>query len=253
MSALGYDCYALWQMGYPDQALAKAKRGLAIAQKARHPNSHAAALNHLAIAHMLRRETELALESAQAAIALANKEGLPLWAAVGAVTMGATMVRTNQDEKGLAQLHHAGEAVAASGSRLSPIHVGALAQAFGKTGRVEEGLSLLTMVLAAVRASLTFVDESWLYHLKGEVLLNQYPLDVKEVESCFRTSIELAQRIGAKLTELRASTSLAHLLANQGHRTEARTMLAEIYNWFTEALKTQDLKEANSLLQELTE
>jgi Tfp pilus assembly protein FimV len=45
--------------------------------------------------------------------------------------------------------------------------------------------------------------------------------------------------------------SLARLLAQQGHRDQARTMLAEIYNWFTEGFDTVDLKEAKPLLEEL--
>jgi predicted ATPase len=50
---------------------------------------------------------------------------------------------------------------------------------------------------------------------------------------------------------LRASTSLARLLAKQGRRDEARAMLAEIYNWFTEGFDTADLKDAKALLDEL--
>jgi hypothetical protein len=46
-------------------------------------------------------------------------------------------------------------------------------------------------------------------------------------------------------------SSLARLLAKQGHRDEARAMLAEIYNWFTEGFDTADLKDAKSLLDQL--
>ena len=35
-----------------------------------------------------------------------------------------------------------------------------------------------------------------------------------------------------------------------GHRDEARTMLAAIYNWFTEGFDTTDLKDAKALLDE---
>ena len=35
------------------------------------------------------------------------------------------------------------------------------------------------------------------------------------------------------------------------NRHEARTMLAEIYNWFTEGFDTADLKDAKGLLEEL--
>jgi predicted ATPase len=59
--------------------------------------------------------------------------------------------------------------------------------------------------------------------------------------------------MGAKAWELRTTTSLARLLAQQGHRDEARATLAEIYNWFTEGFDTADLKEAKALLDELSE
>jgi predicted ATPase len=51
--------------------------------------------------------------------------------------------------------------------------------------------------------------------------------------------------------ELRATICLARLLAAQDRREEARAMLAEIYNWFSEGFDTADLKEAKGLLDEL--
>jgi predicted ATPase len=75
---------------------------------------------------------------------------------------------------------------------------------------------------------------------------------LNQAERDFREAIELAQRIGAKSHELRANISLARLLASQRHRDEARTMLAEIYNWFTEGFDTADIKEAKALLNELS-
>jgi predicted ATPase len=52
---------------------------------------------------------------------------------------------------------------------------------------------------------------------------------------------------------LRATTSLARLLAKQDHRDEAHKMLAEIYDWLTEGFNTPDLKEAKALLDELNQ
>jgi predicted ATPase len=68
----------------------------------------------------------------------------------------------------------------------------------------------------------------------------------------FRDSISLARSVGAKAWELRTTMSLAQLLDKQGHRDEARAMLADIYNWFTEGFDTADLKEAKALLDELS-
>jgi hypothetical protein len=45
--------------------------------------------------------------------------------------------------------------------------------------------------------------------------------------------------------------SLARLLAKEGDRDDARKMLADIYNWFTEGFDTADLKDAKALLDEL--
>jgi hypothetical protein len=46
--------------------------------------------------------------------------------------------------------------------------------------------------------------------------------------------------------------SLACLLRDTNHRDEARTVLAEVYNWFTDGFDTADLKEAKALLDELS-
>jgi len=56
----------------------------------------------------------------------------------------------------------------------------------------------------------------------------------------------------ARWWELRATMSLARLLAKQGRRDEARSMLAEIYGWFTEGFDTADLKDAKALLEQLS-
>ena len=42
--------------------------------------------------------------------------------------------------------------------------------------------------------------------------------------------------------------SLARLLGKNDRHEEARALLADIYNWFTEGFDTADLKEAKALL-----
>ena len=72
-----------------------------------------------------------------------------------------------------------------------------------------------------------------------------------DAETCFRAAIEKASTQRAKYAEVCATISLARLLAKQNRCDEARTMLAEIYNWFTEGFDTADLKDASALLEEL--
>jgi predicted ATPase len=46
--------------------------------------------------------------------------------------------------------------------------------------------------------------------------------------------------------------SPSRLLRDTNRRDEARAMLAEVYNWFTEGFDTADLKDAKALLDELS-
>jgi len=50
---------------------------------------------------------------------------------------------------------------------------------------------------------------------------------------------------------IRIIKGLARLLERRGNRDEACTMLADIYNWFTEGFDSADLKDAKALLDEL--
>ena len=93
--------------------------------------------------------------------------------------------------------------------------------------------------------------EAELYRLKGELLTISDTGDAVEAECCLRTAIDVARWQSARLFELRATISLARLLKLQGKADEARRMLTEIYNWFTEGFDTADLKEAKALLDEL--
>jgi len=70
-------------------------------------------------------------------------------------------------------------------------------------------------------------------------------------EADLRTALTLARNMGAKALELRAAMSLTRLLRDTGRRDEAHSMLAEIYNWFTEGFDTADLREAKTLLDGL--
>jgi predicted ATPase len=79
------------------------------------------------------------------------------------------------------------------------------------------------------------------------------PEDIEaEAEECFLKAIEISRKQSAKSLELRATMSLARLWQKRGKREEARKMLAEIYGWFTEGFDTADLKDAKSLLEELS-
>jgi predicted ATPase len=75
----------------------------------------------------------------------------------------------------------------------------------------------------------------------GETLILMSAENATEGEQCLRHAIAIAAEQGAKSFELRATTSLTRLLRDTNRHDEAREMLAEIYDWFTEGFDTADL------------
>ena len=71
-----------------------------------------------------------------------------------------------------------------------------------------------------------------MHRLNGELRLRQDQSNAPEAKRCFQRAIEIARKQSGKSLELRATMSLARLLAKQGCRDEAHAMLAEIYGWF---------------------
>jgi len=94
--------------------------------------------------------------------------------------------------------------------------------------------------------------EAGIHRLRAELLLKQNCANSLEPQVSLERAIEIARRQGAKSLELRATTSLARLLRDTRRRDEARVLLVEIYNWFTEGFDTTDLKDAKDLLDELS-
>jgi predicted ATPase len=124
-----------------------------------------------------------------------------------------------------------------------------LAETNAKLGHAVVGLGHLAEAAQIVEATDERCNEAELHRLRGE-LLNATG-DPTAAEESYHRALAVAQRQSAKAFDLRASTSLARLWRDQGKRTEARDLLAQIYGWFTEGFDTPDLKEAKALLDEL--
>ena len=123
-----------------------------------------------------------------------------------------------------------------------------LAAAQEREGAIVDALETVEQALQANPDEPEYRPEA--LRIRGELRLKQG--QTEQAEAGFREAIALAQKMGAKAWELRATMSLADMLAKHGRRDEARSMLAEIYGWFTEGFDTADLKDAKALLDELS-
>jgi len=264
---LAHAVMALSGLGYPDQARASLHKALALAQEVSHPFSRTFALHFAAIFHHIWREEQGAQEQAEAMMALAMEQGFVLFVAAGTCWRGWALAMQGQTEAGIVQMQQGLAAWRATGGELAvPTWLALLAEAYGKAGRPEAGLTALTEALALVDNSGECWHEAELYRLQGELLRQSgvrgsgSPVSTPDsgrwtpdtdAEVCFRQAFEVARRQQAKSWELRAAMSLARLWQQQGKRAEAHQRLAEVYGWFTEGFDTADLQEAKVLLEEL--
>jgi tetratricopeptide (TPR) repeat protein len=247
----GYAAWPLWILGYPDQALKRIRRTLSLAQERGHLSSSVMALHHAALGHVLRREPRIAQELVEAGLTLSNEHGFGLWTALLTIQLGHAFAQSGHEAKAIVHMEQGIEAARAAGSNNQRATVGALAEAYGKTGRGAEGLRLIAEAMGTIGDNAEHPHEPELHRIKGELLIMLDASNFAGAEHCFRHAIERAQCHGAKSWELRATTSLSRLIARQDKQDEARTMLADIYNWFTEGFDTADLKDARALLDEL--
>jgi predicted ATPase len=245
---------ALWFLGYPDQALRRSREALTLAQELSDPFSLAFVLAHAATLHQLRREAQAAQERTEAVLALAREQGFLRWEAWGTIIGGWVLAKQGQGEEGIAQIRQGLAAWQATGQELGrPVFLALLAEAYGKVGQAEAGLSVIAEALALMDKIGEREHEAELYRLQGEILLAQAGTrqHVQEAEACFHQALDVARRQQAKSWELRVALSLSRLWQQQGKRAEARQILAEVYGWFTEGFDTPDLQEAKVLLDEL--
>jgi DNA-binding winged helix-turn-helix (wHTH) protein/predicted ATPase len=241
----------LWYAGYPDQARKKAEETLSLARELSHPLTHAVTLAYLAMLLQFCRDLTRVSLVAETTIKVCAEHGFPYYLAWAEVLRGWSRAARGDTSQGLAEVSRGIDALQAkAGARLS-YYRALLAEVCGWSGQPEEGLKALTQAFNDVRKT----DESWwepeLHRLRGVLLASEICGRSVEAEECFQKAIEAARRQQAKSLELRAAVSLARLWRDHGRRADARRLVSEIYQWFTEGFDTADLLGAKSLIEEL--
>jgi predicted ATPase len=200
----------------------------------------------------MRKEQQAALEQIEEQTALASEQGFENFMARETLWRGRVLSEQGRVEEGIAQLRQGLVAHQATESVLGRSFILAwLAEAYGKVGQVDEGLTVVAEALTAVDRTGERVQEAELYRLRGELLLQHAMAQQEAAEACFQQALAIARRQQAKSWELRAAMSLSRLWQHQGQRAAARELLAPIYGWFSEGFDTADLQETKALLAAL--
>ena len=238
-----------WERGHAEVAGDRIAQVLAIADP---NNQYEVALSEhfAAVLRILLREYDRAEAFAAQALARAEQHQFPDVMAWSQVALGQARAQLGRVTEGIALIRQGIAGWLEIGSRFALTYsTGALAEAMAAMDAVGDALATIEEALQANPDELIWRPEN--LRRRGSLRLTQGQTELAEAD--FREAMTLARQMGAKAEELRATMSLARLLNEQGHRDEARTMLAEIYGWFTEGFDTVDLKEAKTLLAELEE
>jgi predicted ATPase len=252
VNALGNVNWPLLPLGYPDQVLARSRAALARARELSHPYSEASALMYAVGARLVRREWQAALEMAEALIAHSSEHGFLLQLGLGSYYRAAALAHLGPLQEGIAGMCTVLDAMRARGSKMAlSFLLAMLAEAHGKAGQAEDGLTRVAEAQRFMAKSGERCFEAEVHRVKGGLLLALPTPHPAQAEAAFREALEVARRQSARAWELRAATSLARLWHGQGRNDEARALLAPVYDWFTEGFDTRDLKDAKALLDEL--
>jgi class 3 adenylate cyclase len=258
LSALAWILHAL---GYPEQALRKQRQAIDWARKLADPYTLQSVLSGAWSLHFERGEFQTALRTAEERMAVCKEHGFEFVLQEAIAQRGLALTGLDRKDEGIGQLHELLESLEAEVAafrrriqfrepeRLQLHRFYLAAVAYWKSGQPLQGLKALA---DEQELSKEVGRQMERLRLKGNLLLLlKDAAKQAEAEQLFRSAIQIERSCGAKWSELLSTTALARLLRDTGRREEARAMLADIYNWFTEGFDLSDLKDAKVLLDEL--
>ena len=207
----------------------------------------------VAVVYLMMRDQRAAREHAEAASALCDEYRHPTFREFSRIIRGSALVMEDRAREGLDEIHQGTERIRNEGMVVFvPFFLTLQAHAYLQLGQFEDGLETLA---EADRVETRSEDRAWhadIQRLEADLLVARSPRDAGQAESCLHRALEIARDQQAKSLELRAAMSLTRLWQGTDRANEAREILEPLYSWFTEGLDTPDLKDAKSLLAEMT-
>jgi tetratricopeptide (TPR) repeat protein len=248
--ALSYAAVNSWMLGLFDEARAHSRESLALARELQNPFAEAWAGFFTGALHVFLREPDRALEHTDPLLATCTEHKFSLFVGLLTIVRGAALSLDGRHAEGCRELRSGLDLFRATGQRVAHrLYRAWLAEACLAAGAVDEAADTVRETLAIAPDERLFEPE--LHRLQAEILAIRGARP-EEVEASYRESIERAHQQGARALELRAATSWARWRGGRRPSEEALQRLAEVCEWFPEAVTTRDLDEARALLRRLS-
>jgi predicted ATPase len=172
VACLIFEAWALWFLGYPEQALKRGHEGLSLAQEVQHLNTQALAQTCALWLYQFRREVPKVQEMAEGMIRVSTEHGLPQWEAMSTIFHGWALAEQGHVAEGMTQTREGITAWRATGADLGlPYFLALEAEVYLRAGQPEEGLRVLDEALTLSNTTQERVYEAELHRFKGTLML----------------------------------------------------------------------------------
>ncbi len=254
VSILSNRSWALWFLGYPDDALADADHAIADARVIGQTATLIYALWHAATTYFQCGIYVRVVAAADELAVLVDETGSLFWKPIGMLHRGLALAATGKASEAVHTITSAMTAYRSTGAvMMSPLYLSHLARAHAEISQLHDAWRRISEAIDAVESCRERWWEVDVRRMAGEIALKSPEQDAAKAEAYFERALAVAREQQAKSWELRAAMSMARLWRDQGKRQQAHDLLAPVYGWFTEGFDTLDLKEAKTLFDELAQ
>lgn len=251
-AVLCYLSWALWHLGFIDQATLVAAEAVKRAEELPHPHTQVFTICHArGMMDIFRQRSEDMESYARSVVSLCREHGFSHWMACGRILEGWATVNRGEIDRGI-ELIGAGVAAwreAGAGLWL-PLFLTLLAEAFAKAGSNEAALPVIDQAIAIAEQT----GERWcmaeILRIKAG-LLSATDRASDQAEILLAKSLDIARGQRARCWELRAACDLALLWQCKDRAKDALLLLRPAYAQFTEGFESADLRHARLILDDL--
>lgn len=253
MCALYHKSVICWSTGYPLQSRQHLDEAAKLSEEIAHPPSRVYMAHLPGWIYYFARDARALQERTSYALQLSNELGLLNQVPMSTCLRGWAVSMTGDAEDGVRQIREGIDAILfrhSSGALASSTLV--LAEGIAKTKRWDEAIDVVRTAFERMNNDNEHLLHANALSLMGDLLLEQSPNDLEPPEIWYQQAINYAREQKTKMWELRATNRLARMWQTHGRPAEAQDLLVPLYSGFTEGFDTVDLKEAKSLLDEMS-
>lgn len=242
----------LWLIGCADQARTMVQRAVDTAEQLDHAHSLALALANKCTVHSYLRDHETLRVESERLHALAMRHGFRYWAVSALIFRAWATALDDRMEDALDLTREALDELPSIGiDEPQPFLHPMIIEIYLRFGLVDEGLRISSeWEILQEQKRAPWWCESELYRMRAMLIFARDPAD-PVVEPMLAHALESARGRRGMALELRVVTALVNVWRHQGRTEDARDLLEDSLDSFTEGHGTPDLIDARRLLDEL--